>query len=139
MMNIGNTATASLVQTMKGLGESNRTAEAAQALKAASLGKNDNRAIKAAEDFEAVFISEMLKPMFNMIEVDETFGGGKGEEVFRDIMVQEYGKMIAKQGGIGLAQHIKDELIKIQEHGQNPIVSATSPTPTPKEATHDAS
>ena len=67
-----------------------------------------------AADFEAVFITEMLKPMFEMVEVDPFFGGGKGEEVFRDFQLNEYGKMISAQGGIGLAEQVKTQLIHAQ-------------------------
>lgn len=73
------------------------------------------KADQAAQDFEAVMISEMLKPMFETIEVDDTFGGGKGEEVFRGMLVQEMGKSIAKQGGLGLADTVRAELLKTQE------------------------
>lgn len=73
------------------------------------------RADKAAQDFEAVYISEMLKPMLETVEVDENFGGGKGEEVFRGLLIQELGKSVAKQGGFGLAEHVRGELLKIQE------------------------
>ena len=76
-----------------------------------------------AEDFEAVFITEMLKPMFDMVEVDPVFGGGKGEEVFRDFQLNEYGKMISKQGGIGLAEQVKSQLIQMQlvANGQDAV------------------
>lgn len=70
---------------------------------------------EAAQEFEAVFIGEMLKPMFEGIETDDMFGGGKGEEVFRGMMITEYGKMIAQNGGIGLADHIKETMIQLQE------------------------
>lgn len=73
------------------------------------------RADKAAQDFEAVYISEMLKPMLETVEVDENFGGGKGEEVFRGLLIQELGKSVAKQGGFGLAEHVRAELLKTQE------------------------
>jgi peptidoglycan hydrolase FlgJ len=69
---------------------------------------------KTSEDFEAVFITEMLKPMFEALEVDPVFGGGKGEEVFRDLQLNEYGKMISKQGGIGLADNVRAQLIHLQ-------------------------
>ena len=69
----------------------------------------------AAKDFEAVFLSEMLKPMFEGIEVNEIFGGGKGEEIFSDMIVQEYGKKISEAGGIGLASFVRTELIRQQE------------------------
>lgn len=113
-MNTGISANATMVQSMQGLGENQKTLDAAAALDRARATRDQRRIDEAAQDFEAVFISEMLKPMFNMVEVDETFGGGKGEEVFRDLMVQEYGKSIAKQGGIGLSAQIKAELIKMQ-------------------------
>jgi len=74
---------------------------------------------EAAQEFEAVFAAEMLKPMFAQIKSDPMFGGGKGEEVFQDMMVQEYGKMIAERGGIGLKDQIMAEMIRIQEHAQN--------------------
>jgi flagellar protein FlgJ len=113
-MNTGISANATIVQSMQGLGESQKTLNAAASLERARATRDQQRIEDAAQDFEAVFISEMIKPMFNMVEVNETFGGGKGEEVFRDLMVQEYGKMIAKQGGIGLSAHIKAELIAMQ-------------------------
>ncbi len=86
---------------------------------AESADEKDARVTKAAKDFESVFVSEMLKPMFDMIDVDDTFGGGKGEEVFRGLMVQEYGKMITAQGGIGIADQIKAELLRQQEKGSS--------------------
>jgi flagellar protein FlgJ len=75
-----------------------------------------------ANDFEAVFITEMLKPMFEMVEVDPVFGGGKGEEVFRNFQLNEYGKMISKQGGIGLADDVRAQMIHMQlsAKGQTP-------------------
>ncbi len=74
---------------------------------------------EAAKEFEAVFLTAMLKPMFEQIKVDSNFGGGKGEEVFRGFMVQEYGKMISETGNIGIAEHIKAELLRIQEEANN--------------------
>lgn len=100
---------------------------------AESADEKDARVTKAAKDFESVFVSEMLKPMFDMIDVDDTFGGGKGEEVFRGLMVQEYGKMITAQGGIGIADQIKAELLRQQEKGssQNGLLAGISPASTP--------
>ena len=74
---------------------------------------------EAAHDFEATFISEMLKPMFEGIKTDSMFGGGKGEDTFRGMMVQQYGKLIANAGGIGLADAVKAELVRIQTQANN--------------------
>ena len=86
-----------------------------QAKSAAISPEKDAQLEKVAKDFEAVFLTEMLKPMFEGLEVDSTFGGGKGEEVFRGMLMDEYGKIIADQGGVGLADNIKAELLKLQE------------------------
>lgn len=121
-MNLGTNPATALSPTLQGM--TNGTGKAAAALDDAANSKDMKRAAAAAEDFEAVFIGEMLKPMFDMVEVDDTFGGGKGEEVFRDMMVSEYGKMIAKQGGIGIAAQIKAELLRAQEHQNQPLAQA---------------
>lgn len=72
-----------------------------------------------SEEFEAVFISEMMKPMFEGLTTSGTFGGGKGEEVFRGMLIQEYGKVLAKTGGVGIADAVKNELIRTQEQRSN--------------------
>ncbi len=77
------------------------------------------KAEEAAKDFEAVFIAEMLKPMFDDIKTDGAFGGGKGEEIFRGMMLDEYGKMIAQTGTIGLSKQIKEQMIAMQEQADN--------------------
>ena len=68
----------------------------------------------AAKEFEAMFVAEMLKPMFDGIEVNETFGGGKTEEIFNGFMREEYGKMIAETGQFGIADQVKQQLIELQ-------------------------
>jgi Rod binding domain-containing protein len=73
---------------------------------------------KTAEDFEAFFLSQMFEHMFSGIEPDALFGGGQGEAVFRSMMFQEYGKSVARQGGIGLADMVQKEMLKLQEAQQ---------------------
>ncbi len=76
--------------------------------------KNAARVEQAAADFEAVFFAEMLKPMFEGLETDEMFGGGKGEEIFRGMMVQEYGKEIARRDITGIQTAVRSALIEMQ-------------------------
>ena len=75
-----------------------------------------------AEEFEAMFLSQMLQHMFTDIETDELFGGGHGEDVYRSFMVDEYAKLIAKTGGIGVADQVKAEMIRLQEVQQVPAL-----------------
>jgi Rod binding domain-containing protein len=70
---------------------------------------------KVSQQFEGVLISQMLNSMFEGVSTGGMFGGGPGEEMFRSLMVDEYGKQIAAQGGLGLSDHITRELLKGQE------------------------
>jgi peptidoglycan hydrolase FlgJ len=80
--------------------------------------KNMEKIETTAREFEAVFISEMMKPMFDGIKTDGMFGGGKGEEVFRSILLQEYGKVMSQTGQVGIASHVKESLIQMQAQQQ---------------------
>jgi Rod binding domain-containing protein len=76
---------------------------------------NAGAAKKAAQQFESVFISEFLSQMFADIPTDGPFGGGQGEQMFRSLMLDEYGKQIEKQGGFGLSAPVASQLLKLQE------------------------
>jgi Rod binding domain-containing protein len=69
----------------------------------------------AAEEFEAVFLSQMLEHMFSGIRTDGPFGGGRGEEMFRSLMLNEYGRMIARTGGVGIADRVMGEILQLQD------------------------
>ena len=81
----------------------------------AKTAMSPSRMREVAEDFEAVFISEMIRPMFENIEAEKPFGGGPAEDIWRNMQVDEYGKAISKSGGIGIADAVMDQLIRMQE------------------------
>jgi hypothetical protein len=56
--------------------------------------------------------------MFEGLESDEVFGGGPGEDVYRSLIVEEYGKAIARAGGIGISEAVQREIIRLQEVSQ---------------------
>lgn len=73
---------------------------------------------EVSKDFESLFISQMVEQMFGESMGSEAFGSEDTDEIYKGLMVKEYGKMIARSGGIGIAQNIKSELLKQQEiHG----------------------
>ena len=82
-----------------------------------SAGQSGNRAAAraAAEQFESVFLAQMFAPMFETVETDSLFGGGPGERVYRSLLVEEYGKAIARAGGVGIADQVEREILKLQE------------------------
>ncbi len=81
----------------------------------AGPGVDRQRVRQAAEDFEAVFLSQMLQPMFEGLETDGMFGGGSAEQIYRGVLVQEYGKALAQRGGVGIADAVEQEMLKLQE------------------------
>lgn len=83
------------------------------------FGRSASRAAmaEAAKEFEAVFMAQMLKPMWAGLETDPVFGGGPGEDVMRDMMVQEYGKSLVGLDGGALSKAVMDVMIRLQEDG----------------------
>ena len=73
------------------------------------------KADAAAKEYESVFISQFLGSMFSGLKTDGITGGGQGEEMFRSLMVNEYGKSLQQRGGFGLAAQMKAELLKHQQ------------------------
>ena len=69
----------------------------------------------AAEEFEAAMLMAMLKPIFEGVETSEPFGGGEGEKMWKGLLVEEYAKEMAAAGGIGIADEVRSELLRIQE------------------------
>jgi Rod binding domain-containing protein len=70
---------------------------------------------KTAQSFEEMFATQLLQPMFASVGVNPTFGGGHGEEVMRSFLTQEYGKLVAKSGKLGIAAQVKTEMLRAQE------------------------
>ncbi|WP_436637312.1 rod-binding protein [Microbaculum sp. FT89] len=70
---------------------------------------------QAAQEFESVFLNTMLSQMFAGVSTDGPFGGGHGEEMFRSLLLEEYGANIAAAGGIGIADDVARELLSLQE------------------------
>ncbi len=69
----------------------------------------------AAEEFEAVFLSQMLATMTQ--ELGGAGGVAGGDDVYRDMFNKEVAKMISRTGGIGVADTILQEMLKTQEIG----------------------
>ena len=82
------------------------------------LGQHNQMEVQlrhAAEEFESVFLSEMLAPMFEGLETDGPFGGGEGESTWRSFLIDAMAKQAVKTGGIGLSDTVMSEMLKMQE------------------------
>ena len=82
---------------------------------AAGAPQNAEAAHQAGEDFEAFFLSQVFEHMFNGVGNDALFGGGQSETIYRSLLLQQYSKVAAKSGGVGLADAVQREILRAQE------------------------
>jgi peptidoglycan hydrolase FlgJ len=79
---------------------------------------------KAAVEFEAMALGELLQPMFDSVQLGGEgldkgpFGGGAGEAAWRPILTQAIAKEMAAHGGIGLAVPVFNQMLRLQEAKQ---------------------
>jgi peptidoglycan hydrolase FlgJ len=72
---------------------------------------------QSAQDFEAMALGEMLKPMFDTVDTSKSaFGGGSAEGQWRPLMIDAIGKQMAARGGLGLAEPVFKAMLRAQEH-----------------------
>lgn len=70
---------------------------------------------RAAEDFESVFINQLLEGMSEGLKSEEPFSGGDAEKTYRSILNDSIAKEIARHGGVGIADQVYREILKMQE------------------------
>ncbi len=74
--------------------------------------KSENELMEAAKQFEAVFIGQMFKAMDATIQREEMFSGGRGEEMFRSMYLDEIAKNISSspETSFGFAKQIYEQM-----------------------------
>lgn len=82
---------------------------------AVTKAASEPEARKAAQEFEALFLAQMIEQMFAGVSTDGPFGGGQAEPIYRSMLVQEYGKILARSGGLGIADKVTREILSLQE------------------------
>lgn len=73
------------------------------------------QARKAAEEFEGVFVTELLDSMSKGLKTEGPFTGGQGEETYRGLLNEAMAKEISRHGGVGIADQVYREILKMQE------------------------
>jgi peptidoglycan hydrolase FlgJ len=69
----------------------------------------------AAKEFEAQFIAQMMSTMFSTVDKEESLAGSDAEDMYSSMLQDEYGKIVARTGGIGVADQVKQIMIQQQE------------------------
>lgn len=83
-------------------------------IRPAAIQNEARRLDRAAKDFEAVLIAQLLAPLFSSVATPAVAGGGKSEEFFKSLLQEAYARTMAEHGGFGLADDVKASLIGLQ-------------------------
>lgn len=65
---------------------------------------------EACRDFEALFIKQMLDTMRKTVNKSGMLDGGMAEDVFEDMLYDEYSKSMADTGSFGIGKMMYAEL-----------------------------
>ncbi len=76
----------------------------------------DPRMRETAQEFEAVFLAQVLQTMNAGIGGPGPFSDGDNE-AWSGMLQEEYGRLISRSGGIGVADSLLREMLKMQESG----------------------
>lgn len=64
----------------------------------------------ASVEFESIFVKMMLKEMKSTVHKEKLIDGGYAEEIFEDMLYDEYAKNISKNESMGLAEEIYKQM-----------------------------
>ena len=102
--------------------------EAGKANALAALGsrasglRNTSEIDKTAKDFERMALAQMLTMMETDTDISDTmFGGGAAERAFKPFLTEEYARGFSLNGGIGLGDAVKREMLRMQEMLQSNV------------------
>lgn len=80
-----------------------------------------------AKDLEGVFLNTLMKEMFSSIQTDDkAMGGGFAEETWRGMQAEQFANAIAEHGGVGIADQLMGDLLRLQEAAQSQPTGARS-------------
>lgn len=76
------------------------------------VNNEKKRLREVSEDFEALMINQMLKEMRKTVNKNDFLNGGMAEQIFEDMLYDEYSKEFSKTKTFGLADIIYNRLEK---------------------------
>jgi Rod binding domain-containing protein len=88
---------------------------------------------EAARKFEAQALGALLQPAFATVSAG-SFGGGAAEGQWRPMLVDAYAEAWSRQGGIGLAASVMQEMLRAQganAQGADAGTGAANPSSIP--------
>lgn len=71
---------------------------------------------KQSQEFETVFVETMLQQLTSTLSGEGPLGGeGVGGDIYRGMLTQQYARSVTASGGVGVAQDVFRELVRLQE------------------------
>lgn len=84
--------------------------ESASALGRQSAGADQAKLKEVAQDFESLFLKQMLDSMRSTLNKDNRLvDTGMAGEYFEDMLYEEYSKIMSKRGTFGITELIVDQ------------------------------
>lgn len=78
-------------------------------------GQGADKLRKTATEFESMFLESSLDRMMQSEGTEGPLGeNGTGGGVYRSMLSKEYAKQIVKSGGVGIADQVFREMMKLQ-------------------------
>lgn len=102
--------------------QESKQGEFERALEKAVEEKNDKKLKKACSDLEAIFVNMMFRQMRNTVQKCGLFGGSFAEEMYEDMLFENYANEVSRSNGIGLGDILYRQLsknMKMESGGNN--------------------
>ncbi len=109
------------------------TPQKSPALDLPKASSNKEQARIAAEKFEAFFLRTVLEDMIPAPKENAFGGGGNAEKIWTSQLHEQYAEILAKRGGIGIADLVYQQLLTLQEATATPQARPSQQLPTPEE------
>ena len=86
---------------------------------------------RAVQEFEAYFLGEMLRVSSRTSSTNGLLDGGDAGRMYREMFLEEIGRLASKRGGLGLAESLGIPRAEVSENGdtaREPALRRNSPS-----------
>jgi flagellar protein FlgJ len=97
-------------------------------------GRTPGTLRETTREFEGLFVSHLLQSMRRTVPQGGWLGAGLGQQVFRDMLDQEWARQIAFSGAFGLGDLLYEQLGGARQtaEGDHPVEAAVTATADPE-------
>ena len=73
-------------------------------------GQVDKKLLNVCQQFEAIFINQMLSAMRQTVDKSGLLDGGMAQGIYKDMLYQQYADEMAKTANLGIARLMYNQL-----------------------------